>query len=160
MDLLYALATPVGVIPLFILAGGIALFVVVSLGGWGQRDLASGSKTFLSILATVFTLLGLLGVFLVVYPALRPSIVMVQSDLNIPTISTPMPTPIPTPLSPTDQFFYDAFGFGLGLISLIGIFGLAIGLIIGGIYVIRETITESSAIYRIYSRLPKDKNKR
>ena len=56
MDVLLALASPIGIIPLFILAGGIVLFVVVALGGWGARDLTPGSKTFLSMLGTVCSL--------------------------------------------------------------------------------------------------------
>jgi hypothetical protein len=89
VDVLLQLASPLGIISLFIFAGGIALFVIVVLGGWGKKSrLTSNGKALFSILATVFTILGYLGVFLTIYPAKRPNIVMdrwVDLGLNLLT---------------------------------------------------------------------------
>lgn len=130
MDILLALASPVGFIPLFILAGGIFMFVIVALGGWGERTLTQDSKVFLGILGTVLALTGLAGVILVTYPVVRPNIVMIQNDFNIPNgLSTPVPKPTPTPISPAEQFAVDATMIGGSLAMILMFLGLGIMMI-------------------------------
>jgi hypothetical protein len=95
MDVLLNLVSPVGLIPLFILAGGIFIYVIVALGGWGERTITPDSKVFLGILGTVLSLIGLIGIILVVYPVVRPNVIQIQQDLNLPNpLSTPIPKPV------------------------------------------------------------------
>lgn len=135
MDALISLISPVGLIPLVILSGGVILFVLVALGGWGERTMSNNSRTFLAILGTILTLIGFLGIILIVYPVLRPNVIQIQQDLNLPnSLSTPLPKPTPTPLSPRDQAIKKAGDIGLAVLMtvmflpiLIMMYGMAIG---------------------------------
>lgn len=130
MDVLLSLASPIGLIPLFILAGGIFLYIIVALGGWGERTLTQNSKAFLGLLGTVLTFIGLFGIFLVVYPAVRPNIVMIQDDFNLPnTFSTPMPPPATTPVSPTEQIAMDILMIGGSVAVVLMFLGLGLTII-------------------------------
>ena len=136
MDAFVSLISPIGLIPLVILSGGVILFVLVALGGWGERTMTNDSKTFLAILGTVLTLIGLLGIILIVYPVVRPNVIQIQQDLNLPNpLSTPLPKSTPTPLSPRDQTIKKAEDIGITILMvvmflplLILIYGMTIGI--------------------------------
>lgn len=98
MDVLLALVTPVGLISLLILGGGIFILVVASLGGWGERTAGPYARIFLGVLGTIITIFGIISVFIVVYPVIHPNIVMIKDDLGIYS-SEPTPTPQTTPIS-------------------------------------------------------------
>jgi hypothetical protein len=150
MDVLLNLVSPVGLIPLFILAGGIFIYVIVALGGWGERTITPDSKVFLGILGTVLSLIGLIGIILVVYPVVRPNVIQIQQDLNLPNpLSTPIPKPAPTPLSPRDQAIKDAAEIGLSI--FVALFGLVaiitITIMMLGMARMMWTMSDSSATF-------------
>ena len=136
------------------------MLVLVALGGWGERDLTPGSKEFLSILGVVLMLLGLAGIFLVIYPVIRPNITLVQSDFITPNnISTPMPKPTPTPMSPVEQFISDATTIGFDLVFMLMAIGTVVFMIIFGIKILRMNYEDLLPPFGpVFRRLPRYKN--
>lgn len=109
MDVLLTLVTPVGLVSLLILGGGVFILVIAALGGWGERTAGPYARIFLGVVGTIITIFGIISVFIVVYPVIHPNIVMIKDDLGIYSsepIPTPQTIPIPNPYPYNSSNFF------------------------------------------------------